>query len=288
MPTIKQSRSKKTQSLTTREPEQYFSRAVSKALETLELINSQQRPMSLHEIANGIQLSKTSALRLLRTLESVGYLSPAGSGSYTLAPGTHSIASRQFLARLMRVAMPHMHEISRELHETVSLAALFENRVEVIAVVESSQPLRMSNVVGHIVPPNASSLGKVICAFQSESRREKLLRSYGIYRFTEHSITDRRDLDREFEEVQARGFAVDREESVYNGNCFGVPVFGEPGKAVAAVSVSLPKVRVRGPEHECELVANLRETASKIAVEMQGGRPRPATIRRARVGARPA
>jgi IclR family acetate operon transcriptional repressor len=274
MPTAKQSRSKKTETLKTRDPEQYFSRAVSKALETLELINSQQRPMSLHEIANGIQLSKTSALRLLRTLEAVGYLSPAGSGSYTLAPGTQSIASRQFLARLMRVAMPYMQEISRDLHETVSMAALFENRVEVIAVVESSHPLRMSNVVGHIVPPNASSLGKVICAFQTESRREKLLRSNGIYRFTEHSITDRRDLDREFAAIRAQGFAVDREESVYNGNCFGVPVFGEPGEAVAAMSVSLPKVRVRGPEHELELVANLKELAAKIAAEIKDGRPR--------------
>src|SRR5215831_2666739 len=274
MPTTKQSRSKKAEVATPREPDQYFSRAVSKALETLELINSQQRPMSLHEIANGIQLSKTSALRLLRTLEAVGYLTPAGSGSYSLAPGTQSVASRQFLARLMRVAMPYMQEISRELHETVSLAALFENRVEVIAVVESSQPLRMSNVVGHIVPPNASSLGKVICAFQSESRREKLLRSYGIYRFTENSITDRRDLDREFAAIRAQGFAVDREESVYNGNCFGVPVFGEPGEAVAAMSVSLPKVRVRGPEHELELAGKLKSLAAQVATEMQNGRPR--------------
>jgi IclR family acetate operon transcriptional repressor len=167
-----------------------------------------------------------------------------------------------------------MQEISRELHETVSLAALFENRVEVIGVIESSQTLRMSNVVGHIVPPNASSLGKVICAFQSEPRREKLLRSYGIYRFTEHSITDRRNLDREFEQIQSKGFAVDREESVYNGNCFGVPIFGEPGEAVAALSLSLPKVRVRGPEHEYELIGKLKELASKIGAEMKDGRPR--------------
>jgi IclR family acetate operon transcriptional repressor len=274
MPPAKQNRSKKAAAAKTREPEQYFSRAVSKALETLELINLQRRPMSLHEIATGIQLSKTSALRLLRTLESAGYLTPAGSGTYGLAPGTQSIASRQFLARLMRVAMPYMQGISRELHETVSLAALFENRVEVIAVVESSQPLRMSNVVGHIVPPNASSLGKVICAFQSEAPREKLLRSYGIYRFTEHSIADRRELDREFDQIHSQGFAVDREESVYNGNCFGVPVFGEPGEAVAAVSVSLPKVRVRGPEHEFDLVGKLKELASRITAEMKDGRPR--------------
>jgi DNA-binding IclR family transcriptional regulator len=44
-----------------------------------------------------------------------------------------------------------------------------------------------------------------------------------------------------------------------------VPVVGEPGEAVAALSVSLPKARVRGPEHEFELVASLKELAAKIA-----------------------
>jgi DNA-binding IclR family transcriptional regulator len=65
-------------------------------------------------------------------------------------------------------------------------------------VVKSPQIIRMSNVAGHILPPNASSLGKVIAAFQTEEQREKLLRSYGCWRFTEHSITDSAQLQEEF------------------------------------------------------------------------------------------
>ena len=119
-----------------------------------------------------------------------------------------------------------MQQLSRQLRETTSLAALFDNRIEVIAVVESPQPIRMSNIVGHILPPNASSLGKAITAFQNEERREKLLRSYGVYRFTEHTITDRTDLDREYARVREQKFATDLEESVSDGHCFGVPIFG--------------------------------------------------------------
>ena len=69
----------------------------------------------------------------------------------------------------------------------------------------------MSNVVGHIVPPNASSLGKVITAFQTQEQREKLLRSYGFWRFTERSITDALQLQQEFDRVRADKFATDRE-----------------------------------------------------------------------------
>jgi IclR family acetate operon transcriptional repressor len=52
----------------------------------------------------------------------------------------------------------------------------------------------MSNVVGHILPANASFMGKAITAFQTEERREKLLRSHEIYRFTDHTVVDRSHL----------------------------------------------------------------------------------------------
>jgi IclR family acetate operon transcriptional repressor len=248
---------------------QYFSRAVSKALETLELLQLRQEFMTLDEIARQVQLSKTSVFRLLRTLEAAGYVTTSGWGRYLLAPGVQGIVSTQWLARLLRTATPWLQDLTRELHETASLAALFDNRIEVIAVVESPQTVRMSNVVGHIVPPNASSLGKAIAAFQTEERREKLLRSHGIYRFTDHTVVDRSELYREWERVQVEKFAVDREESVYDGVCFAVPIFGESGEVNAAISVSLPKARLRDAEHEAAIVKALMAAAAQIAADLR-------------------
>jgi IclR family acetate operon transcriptional repressor len=256
----------------------YFSRAVSKALETLELLQLRQESMSLDEIARQVQLSKTSVFRLLRTLEAAGYVTTSGWGKYGLAPGVQAIVSTQWLARLLRTATPRLQVLTRELHETASVAALFHNRIEVIAVVESPQIVRMSNVVGHILPPNASSMGKAITAFQTEERREKLLRSHGIYRFTDHTIVDRSELSREWERVQLQRSAVDREESVYDGVCFAVPIFGESGEVNAAISVSLPKARLRNAEHEAAVVKALTAAAAQIATDLlsAAGRPRRA------------
>jgi IclR family acetate operon transcriptional repressor len=248
---------------------QYFSRAVSKALETLELLQLRQESMTLDEIARHVQLSKTSVFRLLRTLEAAGYVTTSGWGKYGLAPGVQGTVSTQWLARLLRTAIPRLHDLTRDLHETASLAALFDNRIEVIAVVESPQTVRMSNVVGHILPPNASSMGKAITAFQAEERREKLLRSHGIYRFTDHTMVDRSELHREWERVQLQKFAVDREESVYDGVCFAAPIFGESGEVNAAISVSLPKARLRNGEHEAAIIEALTTTASQIAADLR-------------------
>jgi DNA-binding IclR family transcriptional regulator len=253
-----------------RDKDQYFSRAVAKALEALEVLQAADGPMALHEVAQRLQLSKTSTFRLLRTLETSGCLRAGEWGKYSLAPGVNSLVSTLTVARLLRAGIPLMQQLSRQLRETTSLAALFDNRIEVIAVVESPQPLRMSNIVGHILPPNASSLGKVITAFQHEERREKLLRSYGVYRFTDHTITDRADLEREYARVREQKFATDLEESVSDGHCFGVPIFGSTGDVGAAISLSLPKARVGDDDRRKSILAALGATAGQIALELHG------------------
>jgi len=256
--------------VSSRGKDRYSSRAVIKALGTLEVLQAGNGPMALNEVAQRIQLSKTSTFRLLRTLEASGCLTASEWGKYALAPGVHSVVSTQTVTRLLRAAIPRMQQLSRQLRETVSVASLFDNRSEVIAVVESPQAIRMSNIVGHILPPNASSLGKVITAFQTEEQREKLLRSYGIYRFTAHTITDRTALDQEFARVREQGFATDLEESVCDGLCFGVPIFGPAGNVGAAISASLPKSRELDADHRKAILDALRATADQIAADLRG------------------
>ncbi len=253
----------------TRGGDQYFSRAVGKALEVLEFLQSELKPISMNEIAQRIELSKTSAFRILRTLETLGCVVVDGRGQYMLAPGIHAVTPTQWLGKLHRVGVPYLEALSRELAETSTLAALFENRVEVIAVVESPHVIRMSNVVGHILPPNASSLGKVIAAFQPSEQRERLLRSFGTYRFTTHTITDRKDLNREYEEIRAQKYAIDREECASDGICFSTPIFGPNGQVSAAISSSMPKTRLRSAAQEETIIAAVRATADQIALDLR-------------------
>ena len=264
MPAIK-NRGRKPVSAKEPDRSRYYSRAVGKALEILELIERSGTPLALHEIARAIRLSKTSAFRLVCTLEASGYVLTTTAGTYRLVPELCRAVSTQFIMRLMRASMPVMQDLSRDLRETISVAALFENRIEVIAVVESQEILRMGNVIGHILPPNASSLGKVIAAFQTEECREKLLRSLGLYRYTPNTITDRRELDHEFARVRDRGSAADREESVGDGYCFAVPIVDEAGEVPAGISVSLPKFRYRDMAQEEDLIEALRTAAARIA-----------------------
>ena len=240
-----------------KEHDQYFSRAVEKAMTALECIRRSPHPLSLTELAATLALTKASAFRLLYTLEALHYLCKTEDGRYFAPPnGSHH--------ELVRRGADPLKRLGLEFGETASMAGLLVNHIEVVLVFESPQLMRMANTPGRIVPPNASSLGKAITAFQPPEISEKLVRSYGIYSFTPTTITDEIALREEFAKVRQQGFAEDLEESVPGGRCFAAPILRSNGFAIGAVSLSLPMMRFRDEAQREEILAGVRETARAI------------------------
>jgi len=233
----------------------YFSRAVEKAMLALECIRRSPQPLSLAEVSAVLGLTKASAFRLLYTLETLHYLCKTQDGRYFAQTNHHQLA---------RLGWEPLERLSMEYCETASMAALFENHIEVLLVFESPQLMRMGNTPGRILPPNASSLGKAITAFQPPEITEKLVRSYGTHYFTPNTITDEIALRDEFAMIRERGFAEDLEESTAGGRCFAAPILREDGYAIGAVSLSVPMIRFRGEEQRKTIIGAVRETARAI------------------------
>ena len=252
--------------------DKYFSKAVRKAFDILEILKNSAGPLSLNELTLQVGMMKSSVFRLLYTMERAGYVSKEASGKYVLSQGARSVMPNSFGNKLLQEALTEMKELSREFGETVSLAQLFDNHVQVVAVIESSQLIRMANVVGRILQPHASSLGKTITAFQTEEVRERLLRSYGIYAYTTHTITDEVELKKEFESIRSLGYGLDLEESVLEGCCFGAPIFNAEKRAVAAISISVPKMRLKNKEDQERIISALKNRANIISRRLSGGR----------------
>ncbi len=249
--------------------EKYFSKVVGRALNLLELIQRSSHPLSLGEITQQIGMAKSSVFRMLYTLEVAGYIRKDESGNYGLATEISPWVSRSFVKKLVDIAKPGMLAFRQKFNETVSLGMLFDNHIEVVALFESSQLIRMGNTVGRIIPPHASSMGKAITAFQTEKRREELLRSYGLHRFSERTITDGIELNSEFEEIRKNGWSVDNEESTEEGFCFGAPIrVGEEVRA--AISISFPEARLPKNEAREKLLASLIKLTREISEELAG------------------
>lgn len=246
-------------------PDPYFSRAVGKALDALEAIGQGARPYTLGEVSTLPGLTKASAFRLLHTLETLGYLSKSDEGRYSAQSRTLRNSQTRMLNGVMRYGPEALERLCMEFRETASLAALFDNHIEVLVVAESQQLVRMGNTTGRIVPPHASSLGKAIAAFQPPETRDRLLRSYGTAALTPATLVDEIALRAEFERIREAGFAEDREESVLGGWCFAAPMLNAAGVAFGAVSLSMPRMRLPEMEQRGEIAMAVKKAAAAVA-----------------------
>lgn len=255
----------------------FFSRSVAKAFEVFEILRKTPQAQTLTQLADRVGLTKSSLLRILQTLKNSGYITKNGDGHYGLSAEGRTLAPAGFTTTLVALARPHLRELVREFRETAALAILFDNHIEVVEVVESPEMVRMGNTKGRILPPHASALGKSIAAFQTEETRERLLRSYGLVRITPNTISDEVALKEEFERIRLQGYAIDREETALGGQCVGLPIFSDEQRAVAAISISVPTIRLRDPEDQKRLIQRLTYTAGRLAEELK----KPARRRRA-------
>lgn len=242
----------------------YYSKAIGRALDVLECFNDQRPVLSLKEISHLIALPESSLFRVLVTLEARGYLTQNPDGSYQLSPKVLFGRLYERAQELREIARPILQRLASRFDETASLAYLFEDKIQVLDTVESLHIIRFTNKAGRVLPPHCSSLGKAITAHQPAEIAERILEVYGLYRRTERSIVDRDVLLAEFEHIRRSGYACDREESVPGGVCFGAPVKSGEGRVVAAVSVSVPVVRLT-PEREAEIIEAVREAGLQIA-----------------------
>ena len=243
----------------------YFSRAVGKAIQILDTLSRGGEAMSLSELSKQSQLTKSSAFRLLQTLETLHYIRRDHDGRYLPSNKNIAVISTQYVNTLTAAAREPMRRLNMEFGETVSLAVLMHNHVEVVDVVESANLIRMTNIAGRILPPHASSMGKVVTAWQDAETRKRLLQSYGLTRYNENTLVDEQTIEDEYKQIRARGYAFDAEETTLGGFCFGAPIFFAPGKVGAAISLSMPKTRLKDDERRQRIIKALRGVAEEVS-----------------------
>ncbi len=268
-PAVKLKRAKTAPRKQEEEDDPYFSRAVGKAFLMLDLLNNSATPISLPEIAARVSLTKSSSFRLLRTLQQLKYVQQDAAGRYFVASNSWVTSSMQVANAMLRMDLSPAQALHDEFHETISIAVLFTNHIEVVRVLESTFVVRMANTVGRILPPHASSLGKAITAFQTEEVRRNLLLSYGLVRFTPSTITDEVSLRKELDRIRENHYAYEGEESTPDGCCLGVPVFLDETSAVAAISISVPKSRLPAGAERENMIVKLQTAAKALTSKLK-------------------
>ncbi|MBY6685683.1 IclR family transcriptional regulator [Rhodococcus sp. BP-149] len=217
--------------------------SVDRAVSILQILG-RHGARSVTEIAADLSLHKSTAFRLLATLEARGLVEQATSrGKYQLGYGVVQLATGAARGHdLSVVSRPICQDLAVEVGETVNVAVRDENSVVSIDQVIGSAAVTTINWVGQRTPLHATSAGKVFLAFLPEDERRALLVD-DLERFTPHTIVDVGLLEKELDQIRLQGFSVTHEEHEIGLAAVAAPIRVLNGDVVAAVTASGPTFR---------------------------------------------
>lgn len=248
-------------------------KSAERALAILDLLTIRERPVGFGQIASALGYPKSSLHQLLRTLIDRGWVEvDSETGHYTLGIRTWQAGNAYLRAvDLSARAKPYMELVRDELDETVQLAVLDGRYNVYIGKVDGTQNLALVSAVGRRIEAHATGLGKALLSGLSDAQLVGLLGDIKLERFTPTTVTNLPDLIVELARVRGRGYAHDNEEHTLGVRCVAVPVRGQDGAVVAAMSVSVPTVRWK-PEEE-ERTTKLLVDAARRLSQALGWRP---------------
>ncbi|MFE0625558.1 IclR family transcriptional regulator [Streptomyces sp. NPDC058864] len=245
-----------------------MSQTVDRALRILPLLA--EGPANLEQVATRLDVHKSTALRLLRTLHEHGMVYRQDDQRYRLGARLFALAQEAMENLDVRgIAHPHLAALNELTGHTVHLAVYEEGEVVYIDKVESRYPVRMYSRIGRPVAITVAAVAKLLLADLPEAERRAVVQTLDYPRYTPRSTTDAAAHLAELARVREQGWASDlggHEESI---NCVAAPIRGADGRVAAACSLSAPNVVVSA-EELLKLRPQVQRTAEAISREYSG------------------
>lgn len=226
-------------------PKNDLLQSVRRACQILHLLASEQRPMTAREIAGGLGLNLATCYHLVNTLEHEGFLARDNRRRLRLG---HRIGELHDAFETMITPDERLVEVLVELNrgtgETSYLGTWVDDDVVSVAVREGRGGVRVRGLyLGYREHAYARAVGRALLAHRHDSFLDEYLARTPLEPLTERTTTDPAALRRLLADARERGYAVDLEEFTTGVCCAAAPIFDASGRAVYALSVSVPKAR---------------------------------------------
>jgi DNA-binding IclR family transcriptional regulator len=241
---------------------------VGKALDVLDLVAAQERPVRFADLQRMSSLPKATLYRLAQTLVNQGMLvhNPE-SGAYSLGVRLVRLAHAAWRqASLAPVARPQLDALSLDTGLTVQLAQMDYGHVLYLDRRNSLEPTATFSDAGKVAPAYCTGLGKAMLAFLPEGELDHVLGMQSFHRFTPTTLASEVVLRQSLKRVRDRGYAHDREEHEPGVICVAMPILASEGRALGAVSVTGSTLRTDMKKLEA-WVPRLRQCVEAIADE---------------------
>jgi IclR family transcriptional regulator, KDG regulon repressor len=252
------------------EESELFVRALARGLSVLALFDIEHPEWGLNEICEQTKISKTTAYRMLRTLEAKDFLAyDAVTEKYHLGKATIPMAylSLSYVG-FVRGAHPFLEELAAITGETVELSVAGPAGSIVVDQVATKYPFRLNLPTGRTSNNLAQSAWRLEVAHMSPVERDKVL-NRPQYRMLSGEVISRDEVIRRLEVDRAEGVSIDIEELDRGVCAASAPVFERDGSLKAALTIVAPAERFNGPGKASQIEV-LKAVAARMGKSLSG------------------
>ena len=233
-----------------------------RTFDILNLIIGHKEGLRLTEIKQALDLPVSSVHNALQTMVSADVVCVDEDLRYSIGPRAVALALRTVQSLDVRsLARRPLQDLAKLIGDDVYLGIKLGKRVIYADRILGTHRISLDIRLGHPLYLHSTATGKLFAAFDDKLAATVL--GEKLPRITANTITDPRELEREYARIREFCYAKSNEESSEGVVGYAIPILDAAGSLAAAVHVSvLAKLATKA--HEKKLLSSARDCAQQI------------------------
>ena len=248
-------------------PKKYASQLLDRIMAILACFEDGESELRLTDLVRKTKLHKSTMYRLAEAMRAHGLLAwDQASGRYHLGLRLFELGTKAMRRPdLDRLGQPVLQTLAEKTQETAHLCILDGSDIVAIAKVESQRALHIRSATGYRTPAYTTAVGKALLADLACEELDAYIAKTPLVAFTRNTITSAARLQEELRTIAEQGYSVDREEREEGVRCVAAPVRDYTGRAVAAISILAPSMRLTNSRRVSEVIRMIAAAAKALS-----------------------
>ncbi len=242
-----------------------FVAALARGLSVLLALSDKRRRMSIAQVSHLTGIPRATARRSLHTLVRLGFVAMDDARRFYLRPRVLSFSHAYLSASPVAVlSQPILDRLGETLREACSIATLDGDEIVYLARSATSRIMSPSLNVGRRLPAYCTSVGRVMLAHMPADEVDRYFARVRPVAYTEHTITDVRELRAMLVRVRDTGCAFASQQIEARLSTLAVPVRDTSGQVVAGINVILQNRLMPAEEMSSRFLRPLQDAALEL------------------------
>lgn len=241
-----------------------YVRSLARGLSVICSFRAETRAQTVSQVAAATGLDRAGARRMLRTLETLGYVRSDGR-KFQLTPRVLELAHVYLSAIPLRsVAEPILGKLVAAVQESCAISVLDGTAIVCVVTVPVNRIMTVNLEVGSRLPAYCTSQGRILLGGLSDGMLERALEESDLKRYTRNTVTSVSKLRQIIQRDRARGWSVLNEEYEEGVCSISVPIMDRAGQTMAALNAAGSLSRISSKKMIATILPRLKEASQEI------------------------